>query len=274
MKYKILILSNKDNEEIIEDIYLKERFKKDGNICDIKWVDYDEKLDDYYDVIIRRNTWVGNGKDTVSFQKLDNSLIDRLKSKNIKTVNLLGLDGSGKEYLMEFYHKNLKVIPTTDDIDEALSWNKSEYVLKEKDSFGSSIGQAYVLKDELKEKFNKDKYLIQPKLKFKSEVQTYFINSKLMYAFEYIPSKYPVYPDPIYIKLSKEEEKLATLFSSLSNIKYGMKRVDFLRLEDNSLVLLEIEDNAPHMSLEELDEKYRNKVIDEYVKGIYEFIEK
>ena len=91
MKYKILILSNKDNEEIIEDIYLKERFKKDGNICDIKWVDYDEKLDDYYDVIIRRNTWVGNGKDTVSFQKLDNSLIDRLKSKNIKTVNLLSL---------------------------------------------------------------------------------------------------------------------------------------------------------------------------------------
>lgn len=274
MKYKILLLSNAENEEIIEDIYLQERFKKDGNICDIKWVDYDEKLDDYYDIIIRRNTWVGNSKDTKSYKSLDGLLIERLVNKKAKTVNLQGLDGKGKEYLLDFYRKGLKVIPTSNDLNEALNWNYDKYVLKQINSFGSSIGQAYVSKDELKEKFNKDKYLIQPKLKFKSEVQTYFINSKLMYAFEYIPSKYPVYPDPIYINLSKEEEKLATLFSSLSNIKYGMKRVDFLRLEDNSLVLLEIEDNAPHMSLEELDEKYRNKVIDEYVKGIYEFIEK
>ena len=271
MKYKILLLTNAENEEIIEDIYLQERFKKDGNICDIKWVDYDEKLDDYYDVIIRRNTWVGNSKDTKSYKSLDGLLIERLVNKKAKTVNLQGLDGKGKEYLLDFYRKGLKVIPT---LNEALNWNYDKYVLKQINSFGSSIGQAYVSKDELKEKFNKDKYLIQPKLKFKSEVQTYFINSKLMYAFEYIPSKYPVYPDPIYINLSKEEEKLATLFSSLSNIKYGMKRVDFLRLEDNSLVLLEIEDNAPHMSLEELDEKYRNKVIDEYVKGIYELLEK
>ena len=183
------------------------------------------------------------------------------------------MDGKGKEYLLDFYRKGLKVIPTSNDLNETLIWNYDKYVLKQITSFGSSIGQIYVTKDELKVKFDKDKYLIQPKLKFKSEDQTYFINSMLMYAFEYIPSKYPIYPDPIYIKLSKEE-KLATLFSSLSNIKYGMKRVDFLRLEDNSLVLLEIEDNAPHMSLEELDEKYRNKVIDEYVKGIYELLEK
>lgn len=48
-----------------------------------------------------------------------------------------------------------------------------------------------------------------------------------------------------------------------------MKRIDFLRLEDDSLILMEIEDNSPHMSIEKLNEKLKSKVLDYYVNGIY-----
>lgn len=203
---------------------------------------------------------------------MNTNLINRLVSKNIKTVNLIGLDGIGKGYLQDLYHKNLKVIPTTDNVKEALSWNYNSYILKLKNSFGSGLGQKSVSNEELNKEYD-IKYLIQPKLDFKSEVQTYFINNRLMYVFEYTPSKYPNYPEPIQIELSKEEEKFVKSFVDFSDIKVGMKRIDFLRLNDDSLILLEIEDNSPQMNIEKLDEKLRNEVLDYYINGIYSYIE-
>lgn len=94
-----------------------------------------------------------------------------------------------------------------------------------------------------------------------------------MYIYEYIPSKWPNYPIPTLIDLKDNEKALVEQFSNLSPIKIGMKRIDFLKLKDNSLVLLEIEDNSPHMNIEILDEKLRNDVLNYYVKGIYKYIE-
>ena len=271
MNYKILILSNSENEEMIEDLLLKKRFEQDGNNVDIMWIDYNNKLDSNYDLIIRRNTWVEKGKDTQYYKKKNTELINRLKN-NKKTINLIGLDGLGKNYLKELYYKNMNVIPTTDILEDALKWNCDNYVLKLKDSFGSGIGQVFVGKEQIKEKFN-DNFLIQPRLEFKSEVQTYFINNKLMYVFEYTPSKYPNYPKPKLINLTNEEKELADEISKISDIKIGMKRIDFLRLKDNSLILLEIEDNSPHMNIEILDKDMQENVLDFYVKGIYDYIQ-
>lgn len=139
MNYKILILARPENDEI-EDVYIKDRLMKDGNLVDIRWIDYDENLDDKYDLIIRRNAWVEELQETSKYKELNTNLINRLTSKKIKTVNLIGLDGLGKEYLQELYHKRLKVIPTTDNIEEALNWNYNTYILKLKDSFGSGLG--------------------------------------------------------------------------------------------------------------------------------------
>lgn len=271
MNYNILILSNLNNIESKEDILLKDRFEKDGNKVDIMWIDYDEKLDSNYDLIIRRDTWIENENDTIYYKQKNSELIKRLVT-SLKTINLIGLDGRGKEYLKDLYYKNMTVIPTTDILEDALKWNSSDYVLKVKDSFGSGICQKFVSKEELPKNFN-DKFLIQPKLKFKSEVQVYFINNRLMYAYEYTPSKYPDYPEPKLINLTEEEILLAKEFADISDIKFGMKRIDFLRLLDDSLILLEIEDNSPHMNIDILDEELRNEVLDFYVNGIYEYLQ-
>ena len=174
-KYKILILSNAENEEHIEDKYLAESLKKDGNIVDISWIDYDEKLDEKYDVIIRRNTWVDKLEKTTKYSKLNNLLKERLQKKHIKTVNLVGYDGNGKKYLMDFIKKGYPVIPTFDNVEDALTnTDCNEYILKMEASYGSGLGQMVVKREKIKEIF-KQGYLIQPKLKFKSEIQSYFI---------------------------------------------------------------------------------------------------
>lgn len=199
-------------------------------------------------------------------------LKERLSRKDIKTVNLIGLDGKGKQYLCELFKQGKQVIPTVDNIQDINKFEKTEeYVLKDNNSFGSGIGQKIVQAKDLEKEF-KEGYLVQPKLKFKSEIQCYFIGQKLMYVYEYTPSKYPNYPEPNLITLSKIDEQLAYEFAKESNLKYGFQRIDFLRLENDELILLEIEDNSPHMNLEKLDEDMRNAVINEYKNNIYEYL--
>ena len=166
-----------------------------------------------------------------------------------------------------------KVIPTVDSLEKVKELPKvEEYVLKDNDSFGSGIGQKIVKSNELRKEY-KQGQVIQPKLTFKAEVQCYFIGDRLMYVYEYIPSKYPNYPIPNLITLNENERKLANDFATLTNLSVGFQRIDFLRLEDDSLILLEIEDNSPHMNLEELSENYRDIVLEEYKKNLYKYLE-
>lgn len=273
-KYKILILSNRVHEDANEDKFILDSFKKDG--CDVKmlWVDYDEKLDKEFDVIIRRNTWVEEADEILKYQYFNDKLKSRLVNKNIKTVNLIGLDGLGKQYLVDLYKNKERVIPSYDNVMDALKENLSnEYILKEINSFGSGLGQRVVSKEDLMTQF-KIGDLIQPKINFKSEVQCYFVGDKLMYSFEFIPSKYPDYPTPKKIELTSNEKILAQHFASYSNLKVGFQRIDFLRQDNNELILLEIEDNSPYMDLEELDSQTRCNVINEYKRLVYKFIER
>lgn len=271
-KYKILILSNPNNEEFIEDLYIATSFREDGHIVRILWVDYDEKLDKEFDVIIRRNTWIESEAEEEDFRTKNNLLKERLKHKKVKTVNLEGLDGKGKQYLCELFKSGKKVIPTIDNLREIekLPYTK-EYVLKDNDSFGSGLGQRIVKAKELETEF-KAGDLIQPRLKFKSEVEFYFVGDQLMYIYEFTPSKYPNYPTPKLIKVSEEEKELACEFAKISNLKVGFQRIDFLRLENDELILLEIEDNSPHMNLELLTDTFRTNVLDEYKKNVYQYI--
>ena len=272
-KYKILILSNPNNYEYIEDKYIANAFEEDGHLAELAWVDYDEKLDTKYDIIIRRNTWVESSKDTYNYEIKNEILKERLIKKNIKTVNLEGLDGKGKQYLCELFEKGKKVIPTIDNLNELDKLPYSEeYVLKDKNSFGSGLGQRIVKANKLKKEF-KVGDIIQPKLEFKSEVQCYFVADKLMYVYEYTPSKYPNYPKPKLIMINQKEKELACEFARISNLKVGFQRIDFLRLKNDELILLEIEDNSPHMNLELLTDTFRKNVLDEYKKNIYKYID-
>lgn len=273
-KYHILILSNPKNEEFIEDKYIANAFKEDGHIVKMAWVDYDENLDDKFDIIIRRNTWVEEEKETNYYRIKNDKMKKRLKEKKIKTVNLEGLDEQGKFYLCKLFKEGKKVIPTIDKIEDINKINGTEeYVLKDNDSFGSGLGQKFVKRKDLKEEFNEG-YLIQPKLKFKSEIQCYFVANKLMYVYEYTPSKYPNYPEPKLITLNEQDKKLAEQFANISNLKVGFQRIDFLKLENDELILLEIEDNSPHMDLEKLDKELRKNVLYEYKNNIYDFLKK
>lgn len=272
-KYNILILSNMVGSGVKDDTILQEAFKADGHNVSLDNICFDEKLDETFDVIIRRNTWVSSTDLTSKLHEDNQELIKRLSSKTVKTVNLVGLDGKGKAYLCDLFEKFDNVLPTIKSKEKLNLLPKCEkYAIKDIKSFGNGLHQKFVPADQLLENYTEGD-IIQPFMSFKSEVQCYYVANKLMYVFEYSPSKYPDYPEPSFIQLTDAQKELADKFAGCSELKHGFQRIDFLRLHDDSFLLMEIEDHAAFMNLARLPEPLLSDVLDEFKKNIYDLIE-
>ena len=267
---KILIITNTSNEEIEEDIWIAESFVKDSNKVAIVNMNYPEELDNIYDVFIRRNTWYSDESKVSSYYRQSNELAKRLKSKNLCLINFNGeFDGKGKKYLCDLYDKNYPVVPTVDDISKINKLTQSDYyILKPINSY-DGVRQIKLEKEKIKQKFNED-YIIQPFLDFVSEIQFYFIGTKFEYALEFKPSKVPVYPDAEVYSYTKKELEIAKSFAELNKDLCGIQRIDFMKLADGKLLLLEIEDTAPYLDLDRVSKEQRNKFLKDYTNMIYD----
>lgn len=267
---KILIITNTSNEEIEEDIWIADTFAKDANEVAIVNMDYPEQLDDIYDVFIRRNTWYSDESKVSDYYKQSNKLTKRLKSKNLCIINFNGVfDGKGKKYLCDLWDKNYPVVPSVDSISKIDKLTQSNYyILKPINSY-DGVGQIKLEKERIKEKFSED-YIVQPYLNFVSEIQFYFIGTKFEYALEFKPSKVPIYPDAEIYYYNQEELEMAKSFAELNKDLCGIQRIDFMKLSDGKLLLLEIEDTSPYLDLDRVSKKQREKFLEDYKNMVYD----
>ena len=192
---KIAIVTNPNIEEFIEDEWIASAFKLDGHKVVFLEKDYPEKLDEKFDIFLKRNCWGTDEKD-FTLGKIGDGFKTRLINKNVPRINCDGkFDGSGKMYLCDFYKSNEQVVPSVATIDEIDALPKTKTYLLKPHNGWDGFGIKKVTKNEAKKLWNK-KYIIQPEIKFESEVQFYFVGNKFEYALEFIPSKVPVYPEP------------------------------------------------------------------------------
>lgn len=266
------MISNLDNDEKLEDIWLARAFQEDGHKVAIVDKNYDERLEEIFDIFLRRNTW--DTAATLEIVKNKNSFSKRVIEKNLPRINFDGkFDGNSKEYLVNLFQKKYQVIPSVDNLEDISQLGYHEkYLLKLKNSC-DGIGQIIVSKKELQRKFNHD-YIIQPFIKFQSEVQFYYIKDKLEYALEFKPSKIPVYPVATMYRYNNKELLLANKFAKLNGNYYGIQRIDFIKLFNGELLLTEIEDIAPYLDLDCVDENVRIQFIHDYKNMVYEYLNK
>lgn len=270
-KYRILILSNCQGSGLKDDTILKESFEKDGHYVLVETV-FCKEIEENWDVVIRRNTWVSKVEDTDALYKQNQKLYQLLSGK--KTVNLKGLDGDGKGYLCDLFEQGYKVVPTINSLKKLdVLPNCDSYVVKNIKSFGNGLHQKFVTKDELTsvENYNEGD-IIQPKVNFISEIQCYYVGYEPVYTLEYTPSKFPDYPEPSFITLKQEEQQQANLFAKWSGCSVGFQRIDFLRLADGSMLMMEIEDHAGFMNLLRLPEPLLTEVLELYKEKVYNYI--
>ncbi|QNE19747.1 hypothetical protein F1D05_19750 [Kribbella qitaiheensis] len=166
-------------------------------------------------------------------------------------------DMIGKQYLVDLCEIGYPVIPTT-GTDPASLPEASSYVVKPK--LGSdSIGLLRVSRDELTH-LCLEGQLAQPLIDFRYEVSFYFIDRDLQYAL-YAPDPAKRWELERY-EPTDEDRAFAQQFVDWNTIDHGIQRVDACRTAAGELLLVELEDLNPFLSLELTDDATRSRFVE------------
>lgn len=236
-----------------EDIYITSQLAADFDIAVCHPLAA-ENLVDAFDIVVFRNTGpVLHYRDAyASFVR------HALQSETTVYNTLTGkADMVGKQYLVELSRDGHPVIPTIDNRDEfARLPDADSYVVKPK--LGSdSIGMEFVMKADL-DNVVLDDMLIQPRIDFQHEVSFYFIDHDYHYAMSARPGeRWNLEP----FEASEADLAFAGRFIEWNDIDHGIQRVDACRTAAGELLLMELEDLNPYLSLDLVDEPVRAKFI-------------
>ena len=108
--------------------------------------------------------------------------------------------------------------------------------------------------------------LIQPLIDFEYEVSFYFLDNVFQYAL-FAPYKNKRWELIEYLP-SPDDLLFAKRFVEWNHISHGIQRVDAFRLPDDSLLLVELEDFNPFLSLEALEKKKREDFIQAFIAAL------
>ncbi|WP_459525275.1 ATP-grasp domain-containing protein [Leuconostoc lactis] len=247
-----------------EDLFLTSKLREAFNLVLCHPEDI-EAFEDHADLIVFRNAGpVANFKDKYE------AFRDRIVSKHLNTYNSFNGKGdmNGKEYLIELTNKHFPVIPTIDTLDSLSKLpDVDTYIIKPKDG-ADSIGTEFVTIDELSKKVHSESKntLVQPFINFEYEVSFYFIDKELQYAL-YAPDKDKRWELKEYTA-TEEDVAFAKRFIDWNNLDWGIQRVDACRNEQGELLLVELEDLNPYLSLLELSEQTRQDFIEAMKKSL------
>ena len=172
-------------------------------------------------------------------------------------------DMVGKQYLVDLSAAGAAVIPTVDSAaDLPRLPEAASYIVKPK--LGSdSIGMVTLSRteiDELRSGTSLDgTMLVQPRIDFDHEVSFYVVGDELLYALHAPdPSRrWELRPfDP-----SASDRAFAASFIEWNDIRFGIQRVDACRTSDGDLLLMELEDLNPYLSLDVVDSDTRDRFL-------------
>ena len=267
---KILIITNLLNECSIEDVWIANSFIDDGHTVKLVNKYYDKKLEDEFDIFIKRYSWIEDVDDfTVGAEESDYET--RIVSKKLPRINFDGkFDNQGKYYLSELYKLGYPVVPTITDISDLEKiGNSQKYLVKPINGY-ASYGIIEADKSNIKSYWNKN-YVIQPKINFDSEVQFYFIGNKYQFSQIFTPRKLLSHDNAVFYNPTQEEIQLAETFAKLNGDNFnGVQRIDFLKVKD-SLLLSELEDDSPYMAIEALPDNKKMDFINNFKEMTYNY---
>jgi hypothetical protein len=176
-------------------------------------------------------------------------------------------DMAGKQYLIDLTELGHPVIPTIDDMAHLDRLPRAaEYVVKPK-AGADSHGLEFVTRDELADNLrHKEDVLVQPKIDFRYEVSFYFVDDDFQYALHA--------PDPAHRwKLTHYDAttgdlEFAKKFIDWNGLDHGIQRVDACRTRDGDLLLVELEDLNPYLSLDRTTGHTKERFVQAMISSI------
>lgn len=217
------------------------------------------------DVVVFRNTGA-----VLGYEDYFRKFLKAVEDNGIITFN--SFDGKadirGKQYLLDLMDLGYPVIPTVDKTSEIGKLGDPEkYIVKIKNG-ADSIGMEILTKAELLEA-QADGKLIQPLIDFEYEVSFYYLNNEYQYAL-YAPDPNKRWELKEY-NPTREDLYFAEKFITWNDMERGIVRVDACRQKDEeNLLLVELEDLNPFLSLDLLPEAKQHQFLKNFIKALKE----
>ncbi|MGW7607682.1 hypothetical protein ACWGKW_10435 [Streptomyces sp. NPDC054766] len=237
-----------------EDIALTSRLREEFDIAVCHPLDAAALMTGFDAVVVR------NSGPVLHYQAAYDAFRERALAEGVRVYNQLSGKGdmAGKGYLLELTAAGFPVIPTVDrapDLDRLPEADM--YVVKPKQG-ADSIGLEFVPRENLAGLPFGD-ILVQPRIDFRYEVSFYFVDHTLQYAL-YAPDPERRWALEPY-EPTAEDREFAQRFVEWNDIAYGIQRVDACRAPGGELLLVELEDLNPYLSLDVLSPEARDAFV-------------
>jgi len=257
----LLLLTNRHNSDTQEDIVLADYLDRWFDITVCHPLDC-KRFEDRVDGILIRNVWP-----TSVHQRSFDSMLDRFTRKRLKVYNDLSGQGDrhGKWHLLLLSRARFPVIPSVESV-RTLSRlpDCPAYFLKP--FYGSDgSGCATVTKQSLMHEPPRG-FVIQPKLAFLYEVSFFFIDGKYQGALS-TPKKEKDFKMSPY-RAKNQDLVFAMRFVRWNRLRFGVQRIDAVRLHGGELLLTEIEDFCPFLHLAEMHDHMRVRFLQRLARSI------
>jgi len=178
-------------------------------------------------------------------------------------------DMAGKQYLLDLSAAGLPVIPTVDHPDDLHRLPQAaQYVVKPKLG-ADSTGLRTVPAAEVPGLVDGG-VLVQPRVDFAYEVSFYFVDHDFQYALHA--------PDPDRrwdlqpYEPSPDDLRFARRFIEWNGLEHGVQRVDACRAPGGELLLVELEDLNPYLSLDALPADRRDAFVAAFTASLHRFL--
>ncbi|QUW79657.1 hypothetical protein SMIR_11450 [Streptomyces mirabilis] len=237
-----------------EDIFLTSRLREEFDLAVCHPLDAAALMTGFDAVVVR------NSGPVLHYQAEYDAFRKQAVTEGVRVYNQLSGKGdmAGKGYLLDLTAAGFPVIPTIDRADDLDRLpDVDTYVVKPRTG-ADSIGLEFVPRDRLPE-LSYDNILVQPRIDFRYEVSFYFVDHTFQYAL-YAPRPDERWALEPYEPTERDRE-FAQRFVDWNDIAYGIQRVDACRAPDGGLLLVELEDLNPYLSLDVLSPDTRDAFV-------------
>ncbi|MFJ6293831.1 hypothetical protein ACIQJX_10790 [Streptomyces griseoviridis] len=248
-----------------EDVFLTSRLREEADLALCHPRDAAALLDAFDAVVVR------NSGPVLAHQEAYEEFRDRAVRLGTPVYNPLHgrADMAGKQYLLDLFAEGHPVIPTVDSAaDLHLLPEADAYVVKPKLG-ADSLGLAIVPADRLPDLAD-GRTLVQPRIDFAHEISFYYVDHDFQYAL-YAPDPERRWELTPYQPTVSDLE-FAQGFIDWNTLDHGIQRVDACRAPDGGLLLVELEDLNPYLSLDALDEPVRDAFVDALKRSLRHFL--
>ncbi|MET9319875.1 hypothetical protein ABZX75_06700 [Streptomyces sp. NPDC003038] len=175
-------------------------------------------------------------------------------------------DMAGKQYLLDLTAAGYPVIPTIDDPARLPELPRvPQYAVKPKQG-ADSIGLTFTAHPDGPAGQN----LIQPRIDFAYEVSFYFVDDAFQYAL-YAPDPARRWDLRPYAP-TEADLAFARAFIAWNTLAHGIQRVDACRAPSGELLLVELEDLNPYLSLDLLPADVQDSFVAALVRSLHGFL--